>query len=105
MEEFKRYEKYLRLKEIIPKNNPSIILSEEILVNMIFDSNIGFTISFEDLNIQFTNVDYEKAFEGFNDLFYDRIIFLVNKAELLPNEKNELSYLKRIINNIHVLKQ
>ncbi|MGE8533290.1 MAG: hypothetical protein ACN6OJ_01750 [Chryseobacterium sp.] len=98
-EEFKKYETNLKLKEIVPKDKSSIILSEEIIIDMLFDSNVGFTFSFDDLKISFTNTDYQKAFEGFNNSFYTKIISLVRKTDLNIEESNDLKIITKFIGN------
>ncbi len=103
-EEFKKYERDIKLKEITPSEFPPIILTEEILINMTFDSNIGFTLSFDDFKISYTSIDYEKAFSGFNNSFYNKIISLVKKKSLLLEEENELKFINNLIGNINALK-
>jgi hypothetical protein len=104
IEEFKKYERDLKLKEIVPSDAPAIFLSEEILVNMIFDSNRGFTFSFDDFDISYTNSDYEKAFSGFNNCFYNKIISLRKKKLLSPQNESELKLISNLIGNIDELK-
>lgn len=103
-EEFKSYEKDIKLKEIQPKDFGSIILNEEILVNMIFDLKVGFTFSFDDFNIDYTNIDYEKAFLGFNNKFYEKIKFLLSKSNLSNEEQQYFKIVSGLIGNIDLLK-
>ena len=103
-EEFKKYETNIKLKEIIPKDKPSIILSEEIIVDMLFDSNIGFTFSFDDFKVLYTDTEYQKAIDGFNNSFYSKIISLVNKDDLNTEEYNDLQIISKYIGNLDALK-
>ncbi|MDF2931537.1 MAG: hypothetical protein K0R36_868 [Chryseobacterium sp.] len=102
-EEFKKYETNLKIKEILPKDKAALLLTEEIIIDMLFDSNIGFTFSFDDFKVSFTSIDYAKAFEGFNNVFYDRIIFLLKKSDLTTQENADLQTISRYISNIDAL--
>lgn len=102
-EEFKRYEMDFRLKEITPKDFSSIILNEEILVNMNFDSNIGFTFSFDDFKVSYTSIEYENAFIGFNKVFYDKIISLLKQTDLTPEEVDDLNFIRDLVGNLDAL--
>lgn len=104
IEEFRRFEKDLRIKEITPKDHSSLILTEEILVNMTFDSNSGFTISFDDLKVTYTNPDFEEAFSGFNNLLYQKIITIAKKDDKSPEEQSELQIICKLIENIEAIK-
>ena len=104
-QELKSYESEIKTNVIEPANHNSIILSEQILINMSFDSASGFTFSFDDLNVAYTDTEYDEANKGFQDAFYKRIVAVINttdKSEV--NEKN-LQCIKRLINNPDVLKR
>lgn len=103
-EEFKKYETIIKLKEIVPKDKPSIILSEEIVIDMLFDSNIGFTFSFDDFKVSYTDTEYQKAIDGFNNSFYSKIISLLHKDELSVEDNNDLQMISKYIGNLDALK-
>ena len=102
-EEFKKYETTFKLKEIVPKDKPSVLLSEEILIDMLFDSNIGFTFSFDDFKISYTDIEYQKALDGFNNSFYSKIISLIKKTDLNTEENDDLKIISRYIGNLDAL--
>lgn len=102
-EQMKTAEYEIKVSEVNPNEARPILLSEEIIVSMNFDSNKGFTFSFADLNIQNTDTGYQKALEGFHNSFYDRLKELANiKEEDFSNQK-DLEVANRIINNLKAL--
>lgn len=101
-EEFKRYEADVRLKEIVHKDYPSLILTEEITVSMKFDSSIGFTFEFFDFKIKFTDTEYEKAINGFHHEFYKKVVEIAKNSD--SDNKEDFKFIKKIIGNIDELK-
>ena len=102
-EQMKTAEYEVKVSEVIPKEANPILLAEEIIVSMNFDSNKGFTFSFADLNIQNTDTVYRKALEGFHNSFYYRLKALANtNDEDLSNQKDK-EVANRIINNLKAL--
>ncbi|MEF9477354.1 hypothetical protein OWR28_06115 [Chryseobacterium sp. 1B4] len=71
---------------------------------MIFDSNIGFTFSFDDFKISYTDIEYQKALDGFNNSFYSKIISLIKKTDLNPDESSDLQIISKYIGNIDALR-
>jgi hypothetical protein len=93
----------IKVSEVNPKDSNPILLSEDILVNMNFDSNKGFTFSFADLNIQNTDVGYQKALEGFHNHFYHRLKELANSSIDDINIQRDFEVANRIINNLKAM--
>ena len=102
-EQMKTAEYEIKVSEINPKEARPILLSEEIIVSMNFNSNIGFTFSFADLNIQHTDTSYQKALEGFYNSFYDRLKELANTKQEDFSNQNDLEVANRIINNLKAI--
>jgi hypothetical protein len=103
-EQMKTAEYEIKVSEIIPKGYNSILLSEEIIVNMSFDSKKGFTFSFPDLNVQNTDITYNKALEGFHNKLYNKIIGVINAKEPNEEEQRDLNVIKKLIINPDALK-
>lgn len=104
-EQMKTAEYEIKVSEIIPKDNNPLLLSEEIMVNMTFDSNKGFTFSFPDLNVQNTDIVYNKALEGFYNSLYGKIIGVINAKEPNEEEQRDWNVVKKLITNPDALKK
>jgi hypothetical protein len=104
-EQMKTAEYEIKVSAITTKENNSILLSEEIMVNMTFDSNKGFTFSFPDLNVQNTDIVYNKALEGFYDSFYSKIIGVINTKDPNEEEQRDLYTIEKLITNPDALKK
>lgn len=103
-EQLKQYEFDKKTRLIEPKNYPPLMLSDEILLNIVFESETGFTISFEDVGIEFTHIEYEKTIKGFYNLFYERIKYLANKPSKDEDEQRDWNIIKKLIGNAEALK-
>ena len=104
-EQLKSYEAEIKINQIEPKGQASIILSEDILVTMNFDSNKGFTFSFADFNVSNTDTEYLSAYNGFHAAFYDKLVRLVNTSNLIGQELKDLENIKILIANTEALKK
>lgn len=104
-EELKSYETDISMNQIEPTDVRPIIFAEEILVNMNFFSDKGFTFYFDDLNVENTDIEYSKSLNGFYSKFYAKLIELANKAELNYDEQKNWEVVKRLIGNIDFLKR
>lgn len=102
-EQMKTAEYDIKVSEVNPKDASPILLAEEIIVSMNFDSNKGFTFSFADLNIQNTDTAYQKALEGFHNSFYNRLKELANAGENDFSNQKDIEVANRIINNLKAL--
>lgn len=102
-EQMKTAEYEIKVSEITPKESSPILLAEEIIVNMNFDSNKGFTFSFADLNIQNTDTNYQKSLEGFHNNFYNVLKRLANKDDDDFTNQKDLEIANKIINNLKAL--
>lgn len=98
-EELKSYEFDHPIKEIYAQDKSSIILNEEILINVSFDSETGFTLSFQDLNLESHNTEFQKSLDELNRKIFYKISYLANKKERNDLEEEDWLYVKSIINN------
>ena len=98
---------YLNIKagQIEPKENAPLILTEEILLNAIFNSEIGFTILFEDFRIEYTDIVYEKTLKGFYTAFYEKIKYLANAKDKNEEEQKDWQVAIKLIGNTDALKK
>lgn len=104
-EQLKKYEFDVRTNQIEPKENSSLILSEEILLNVAFNSETGFTISFEDFRIEHTDIEFAKTLKGFHTIFYEKIMYLANTIEKKEEEQRDWDVVKKLIGNPDALKK
>ena len=103
--QLKKYEFDIKTNQIEPKENAPLILTEEILLNVIFNSEIGFTISFEDFRIEHTDIVYEKTLKGFYTAFYEKIKHLANTKDKNEEEQKDWNAINKLIGNTDALKQ
>lgn len=85
--------------QIEPIDNPAIILNEEIILDINFNSTTGFTFSFSDFGIENTEIDYNKAFKGFHNAFYNKLKRLAVIETKNENEQRDWDVVKKIIGN------
>ncbi|MBP9186119.1 MAG: hypothetical protein KBG11_03400 [Bacteroidia bacterium] len=102
-EQMKTAEFEIGISEIKPKEASPLLLTEEIIVSMNFDSNKGFTFSFADLNIENTDTSYQKALEGFHNSFYNELKKLANLSDDDFSNQKDLEVANRIITNLNAL--
>lgn len=95
------YEKEIILDQIESAAHNPILLNESIIVEVIFDSNIGFTFSFSDLQIQNTDIKYQRGLQEFQNKVFERILNLLEKSpeKLSDDEIQQNMLIKKIINN------
>lgn len=98
-EQLKKYEFDVRTNQIDPKDSELLILTEEILLNVTFDSETGFTITFEDFRIEHTDIQYDKTLKGFYTLFYDRITQLLRIKDKNQEEQKDWDIIRKLIGN------
>ncbi len=102
-ENFKSFESDLTVSVIEPREFNPILLNESISVTMIFDSNIGFTLSFEDCGVEYTDTEFNLALKGFHNAFYNKILTLKEKTDLSISEAKEFRVIRELVSNIEAL--
>lgn len=103
-EQLKSAELNLKTNQIEPTGNLPIILSEEIMLDINFNSSVGFTFSFPDFRVEYTDIHYHKALKGFYNTFYSKLKFLATNLERNEEEQKDLEVVKKLIGNIDALK-
>ncbi|MCK9422213.1 MAG: hypothetical protein M0Q38_06420 [Bacteroidales bacterium] len=103
-EEMKRAEFDYDTNQIEPKDFAPIILTEKVLLNVLFTSETGFTISFQDFRIEHTDIEFEKTLKAFYDAFYLKIKRLFNISEKSEEEQRDWDAIKRLIGNPEAIK-
>lgn len=102
-EQMKAAEYDIKIAEVIPRAASPIVLAEEVIVSMNFDSNKGFTFSFDDLDIQNTDTGYQKALDGFHNIFYHRLKELANAGDKDFSNQKDIEVANRIVTNLKAL--
>lgn len=103
-QELKSLEFDITSNEIIPKHNSSLILSEDIILSVYFNSENGFKFSFDDFQIEYMDTEYERGLTLFYSKFYDKVIYLVNNDSKNEQEQKDWEVIKRLIGNPEALK-
>ncbi|MGV3597104.1 MAG: hypothetical protein ACO1PI_04500 [Bacteroidota bacterium] len=107
-ENFKSFEFDKRINLISPQDHSPILLLEEILISINFDSIIGFTVSFADLGLACTAKLYDIALKGFYLEFYNKVQTLskiTHISEASKEVKEEWKVINRLIGNLEAFKQ
>ena len=104
-EQLKKYEFDVSVNQIEPKDNSPLILNEDILLSVVFNSEIGFTVSFEDLRIEYTDVEYSKTLKDFQTLLFNKVVTLANNTHKTEEEQRDWEVVKRLIGNPDSLKK
>lgn len=96
---------YFPTREINPAGSPPIILNNEILLNVNFNSDKGFTISFEDFNLEYMSVEFEKTLSGFYKTFNDKILSIISKSadNRSGEEQRDYEFIRKYIENPEAL--
>jgi hypothetical protein len=100
----KSYEFDIKTNQILPKNHSPLIFNDEILLTVYFNSGNGFMFSFDDFQIKYLDTEYERGLTGFYSVFYEKIIFLVNKEEKSMEEQKDWDVIKKLLGNPDALK-
>ena len=104
-EKWKSWEFDIRTNQIVPEDKPPLLLNDEIVLNLYFNSESGFKFSFADFQIEYTDTEYERALTNFYNLFYDKIIRLVNLEEMDEQALKDWNAIKNLIGNPDALKK
>lgn len=98
-QQMKSAEWNFKTNQIEPADHSPIILSEDIVVDVNFDSSNGFTISYPDFRIDYTNVEYIKALKGFHNGFYSKLKRLANQGAKSDDEQKDWEAGKKLVGN------
>lgn len=103
-EQLKSYEFDVKINQIEAKDHDPIILNDEIILSVQFNSDSGFKFYFDDAYIEFTDIEYERGLKGFHNLFYNKMLKLININEKNHHEQQEWEIFNRLIGNLSALK-
>jgi len=104
-EQLKSAELNLKTNQIEPTDNAPLILNEEILLDINFNSNIGFTFSYPDFRIEKTDIEYHKALKNFYNAFYEKLKYLASTETKNEEELKDWDVAKKLIGNPDALKK
>lgn len=102
-QQMKSAEWNFKTNQIEPADHSPIILNEDIVVDVNFNSNTGFTISYSDFRIENTNIEYTKALKGFNNEFYSKLKYLAKADFKNDEEQKDWEAGKKLIGNPELL--
>jgi hypothetical protein len=98
-EHLKSYEFDIKTNVLEPKNISPLILSDDILINVSFNSETGFKFIFDDFEVEFTDIEYGRGLTGFYTIFYNKVIHLINSPEKSEQELRDWEIIKKLIGN------
>ncbi len=104
-EQLKAYEFDIKTNVIEPTNDAPLILNEEIIIAVNFDSNTGFTILFTDFRVEFTDIEFNRAKEGFYNSFNRKLRYLANNDLIIEDERKDWEAVSKLIGNPDALRK
>ena len=104
-QQLKTMEYDIKTNLIEPLDESPLILNEEIILSINFNSNIGFTISYDDFRLEYTDIEYEKTLKGFYNAFYKKVKQLASLKDRAEEEQKDWSVVSKLIGNIDALKK
>lgn len=102
-QQMKSAEWNLKTNQIEPVDHSPIILNEEIIIDLNFNSNNGFTFSYSDFRVEHTDIEYYKALKGFYNTFYSKLIYLAKTDTKNEEEQKDWEAGKKLIGNPDLL--
>lgn len=93
-----------KTNQIEPTEHASLILAEEIIVDVSFNSTSGFNLSYPDFRVENTDTQYSKALKGFYNKFYIKLKYLANKEDKHDQEEADWQVGKKLIGNPEAFK-
>lgn len=98
-EQLKFLEFDIRTNVIEVKDKPPLILNEEIIITINFDSSKGFEFSFPDLSVKYIDIEYQRGLNSFYEKLYNRIIFLAQKELEKEEDLKDWSIINELLND------
>jgi hypothetical protein len=103
-QQMKSAELNFKTNQIEPSNFSSLILNEEIIIDIHFDSMTGFTFSYPDFRVEATEIEYYKALKSFYNSFYIKLKYLANNEPKTVDEQRDWDVGNKLIGNPAILK-
>ncbi|MCL1671689.1 hypothetical protein [Elizabethkingia ursingii] len=95
----KEYKSEFEMNMLEPKNLKPIILNYGIVIEREFNAEIGFTLRYLDLDVEFSAIDSTEAFYGFTHNLIEKIKEIINNRDR-PENKEHFLIVKDLISNI-----
>ena len=95
----------IKTNQIEPTEHSSLILNEEIILDLNFNSTNGFTFSYPDFRVEYTEVEYHKALKGFYNTFYNKLKRLSETEIKNEDDQKDWDIVKKLIGNPGALKK
>lgn len=102
-QQMKSAEWNLKTNQIEPAEHAPLILSEDIILDVNFNSNNGFTFSYPDFRVENTDIEYSRALKGFHNEFYHKLKYLSKTESKNDEEQKDWEVGKKLINNLDYL--
>lgn len=98
-QQMKSAELNFKTNQIDPGDKEPLILNEEIIIDLNFNSDNGFTFSYPDFRVENTDIDYFKALKGFYNAFYNKLKYLAKTDTKKEEEQKDWEAGKKLIGN------
>jgi len=92
-----------KTNQIEPVEYSPLILTEEIIIDVNFNSNNGFTISYPDFRVEHTSSEFNKALKEFYNIFYSKLKHLAKLDTRNEEEQKDWEAGKKLIGNPDLL--
>jgi hypothetical protein len=102
-QQMKSAELNFKTNQIEPVDHSPIILNEEIIIDLNFNSNTGFTFSYPDFRVEHTDIEYNKSLKGFYNSFYSKLKYLAKTDIKNEEEVKDWEAGKKLIGNPDLL--
>ncbi len=94
-----------RTRQIELKDRAPIMLNQEILIDVLFDSGKGFTFKYEGLDIEHTESEFGKGLTNFYTKFYEKIVDIVNSDPGVAPLNSQSKHVGELINDLSKLRK
>lgn len=102
-EQMRLFEFDIKTNQIIPKDASPLILNEDIIITVNFNSESGFRFTFDDFKIETTDTEYERGLIKFQTDFYQKILTLKKSERKFEQEQRDWIVINRLIGNIDAI--
>lgn len=102
-EQMRLFEFDIKTNLINPKDASPLIINEDIIITVNFNSESGFKFTFDDFKIETTDTEYERGLIKFHTDFYQKILTLKKSDRKFEQEQRDWIVINRLIGNIDAI--
>ena len=102
-QQMKSAEFSFKTNQIEPDEYAPLLLTEEIILDVNFNSDKGFTINYSDFRVEHTDIEYNQALKKFYTKFYFKLKELANNTNRNELEESDWNVGKKLIGDVRLL--